>query len=212
MTAVAQAPGTATDVARRPRFWSRAPGWIFHVTCAVGGFLLLWSASYPLGGFLPFLASFWLLAGCVVAWLVRLVSYLAARTTPGPRPRFWPFLIAPVGAVVVIAIALTSAPFDLRWGLSEGAFDHRADQMAARAQVVGGGRSRPLVRNDRVGLYQVRDGWVDRSGNVYFTIEGSGFIDTVGLVRIEGEVPPPGYERDEFSPIGGGWYTFVQPF
>jgi hypothetical protein len=178
---------------------------------ALGGLLLLWSESYPGGGFFGLLFGFWLVAACVATWLLRLTTYLARRNEGSERGPWWPFLVEPVGAVVVIALLAAGAPFALRWGLSREAFDARADQMAARAEDAGDGRTHRYLDDDRVALYEVRDGWIDPQGNVFFAIAGSGFIDSTGFARIGGDVPQR-YASYEFEHLEGDWYTYVQPF
>ena len=193
----------------------RAPGWIFHLVATLGALALLWSASYPLGNFLPLLVGFGWTVGCAAVWLVRLITYVSGRRLAVPSGRSRGFLIAPIGGLVVIALMALGVPLAARWGLSRGAFDARADQLVAEAAESGAGRKRDVLDGDRVALYIVRNATVDASGGVYFVIEGSGFVDGGGFARLPDGPPPTGLEPGEpeqFEHLDGDWYTFVEPF
>lgn len=196
----------------RPGLWHRAPGWLFHAVAAVGAAGLLLSDSYPTGGFMPLLFGFWVLLGCAALWLARLVAYLAGRSRHRSGPA-WPFAVAPVAGVLVVAIAASGFPLQARWGLSEGAFDARADALVARVEA---GEAKPgsnLIRNDRVALYTVAFAHVDEDGNVFFSIEGSGFIDGGGFARFpDGPPEPSDLHESEYQHLGGDWYTYVEFF
>lgn len=200
----------------RPGLWRRAPGWVFHAAAAIGAVGLLWSESYPYGGAVTLIVSAWWILICAGIWLARLIAYLNGRLTRPARPSgpAWPFAIAPATGVLVVALAMTGLPLQTRWGLSEGAFDARADQLVARVEQ---GEARPgsnLIRDDRVALYTVQFAHVDGDGNVFFSIAGSGFIDSGGFARLP-DGPPKAkdeLDREEFEHLGGDWYLWLAPF
>jgi hypothetical protein len=192
---------------------------VFHATAAIGAIGLLWSGSYPYGGALSMIISAWLILISAAVWLARLITYVSGRSRRSPGSRrpsgpAWPFAIAPVAGVLVVAIGVTGLPLQARWGVSEGAFDARADALVARVER---GDARPgstLIRDDRVALYTVRWAHVDGDGNVFFSIAGSGFIDSGGFARLPDGPPAPKdeFDREEFEHLGGDWYLWLEPF
>ncbi len=210
MTALAPSvPLPAGPPAGRPALWHRAPGWVFHGVTAIGAAGLLWSASYPYGSMLLGIVFAWWILACAAVWLVRLIAYVAGRKQPSGRP--WPFLIAPVGGILVLAIGLTSLPLHARWTASRGAFDARADALVVQAERADADPGDILLRDDRVALYTVDFAHVDEHGNAFFSIAGSGFIDRGGFARFADE-PPADTTGDRFEHLGGDWYLWFDRF
>lgn len=195
----------------RAGMWNRAPGWILITATVLGGLGLVWSGTYPHGSVLALIVAAWWSLGCAVIWFARLVSFAATR--PQHRgERWWPFLVPPAIGIATIAIGVTGLPLQARWSLSEGAFDARADALVARVERGDADPGDNLIREDRVALYTVDFAHVDGEGNVFFSIAGSGFIDSGGFARLPDGPPDEPFGRDEYEHLGGDWYLWLEPF
>lgn len=194
-----------------PPMWRRAPGWAFTGLTAVGAFLLVWSASYPTGSAPLFLLGFAWLVPCALVWTVRLITYLVGLRNEHRSGPFWPFLVAPVGAVATLALCSSTLPLDVRWAVSRSAFDTEADQLQAESERRGVGEDHLLIEDEQIGLYAVSSAWVDEHGNAFFVVNGSGFIDGGGFARFPGDVPTPSGD-DDYEHLQGDWYVWFDAF
>lgn len=136
-----------------------------------------------------------------LVWLIRFLGAAWSKRLPFPATHWVRWLVIPVAMGLVFLWTRTDGPSGVRLALSRGAMDQAA------AEVMAGGST------DRawIGLYPVEH--VERIGNgMRFLISGSGFIDQVGMAySTDGE--PHGIDgTDEYRPIGGGWWTWVQLF
>ncbi len=145
------------------------------------------------------LLAWFLMAGI---WLIRFFFGAAwTKRLRLPILHWIRWMAIPLVLGAVFLLTETSVPSDVRLSLSRQAMDQAA------AEVMAGGST------DRswIGLYPAER--VERITNgMRFAIAGSGFIDQLGLAYSTDDYPAGTYGTDEYSPLGGGWWTWVERF
>ena len=197
-------------VRERPslRVWSRGffatpPGWWFHLLCVPPAFMTLWSASYP--GFQPneFFAdaALVLLAGW---WLLRLIAHIALRGTGRLR-----FGVAPMCAVVLVALVAVDAPLRARWHFGEGDFT----RVVASLQSGTGSDWQPVEVPQSIGRYRISPAYRVPGGLIFYEANGSLF-DDAGFGWFPAGPDPKAlnngsFENPQFTHLHGPWYTWT---
>jgi hypothetical protein len=175
------------------------PGILFYITTVVAILLALDANSRGAWSMAMLALGVWAVVALV--WLGRFVGVVWSKRLRLPATHWLRWLIVPVAMGLVILWTRTDGPSDVRLALSRGAMDHAA------ADVMAGGST------DRawIGLYPVEQ--VERVGNgMRFLIADSGFIDRVGMAYATDGEPDGTDGTDEYTPIGGGWWAWVQLF
>ncbi|MGC5021853.1 hypothetical protein [Micromonospora sp. DT47] len=178
--------------------------WAAHGVGVAGAGILLWAFSFP--GYAVFVAAGGLavLGVAALLWVVGAqLSYGSGRTWP------WWLPIAPVMAVVVLALLVTGVPLRARWALSRAAFETVVAEMPA---------STAATRFDRVdapatiGGYRIISAYLVPGGVVFYEAHGA-FFDDAGFAYLPGGPSPTlgngSFESPTFRPLGGGWYRWT---
>ena len=190
------------DAAGAPAFWGQPPGWPFHLVAAIPASVLIWSASLPGGLFLPVLAATVTLGVLALVWLVRAAGCVASRTLRSSAR--W-LAVAPLGAVLVVALATTDGPLEARWAVGRPAFERVAEQAPAAEDdqaIALPGFPR------RVGAYRISR--ASQHGRAFVFYEESGaFLDDAGFAYLpEGTDDVPIGELVSLHTLGDDWYAF----
>jgi hypothetical protein len=119
--------------ARIDRRLAEPPRWLFNgpVLSAMG--FVLWRCSFPNRGVPGWVILFLLLTGSI--WLSR-VNMASRRRKSADLVISKRFLIPCVAGFVMVGLAVTSVPDDIRWAFAQGGFEreraelHRADPAA----------------------------------------------------------------------------------
>lgn len=134
-------------------------------------------------------------------WLIRFVA-AGVKTRGRMSSRSWVcWLIVPallIGAEVLTAF---DVPFQARLALSRPAMDRVAVEIIA-----GGTTDRDWIGMWPVLLVEPID------GGVMFLIEGSGFLDKVGLAYSVSGPPADPWGDIEYTDVGGGWWQWWSEF
>jgi hypothetical protein len=177
----------------------RPPGILMIAATAV--VVVLWieaSSRYSLMGMTFSLPVVGLIG---LIWLIRFVA-AGVKTRGRLSTRSWArWLLVP--AVLVGAGVLTGfdVPFQARLALSRPAMDQAA------VEIMAGG----TTDRDWIGLWPVQ--LVEPiDGGVMFLIEGSGFMDRVGLAYSVSGTPADPYDDVEYTDLGGGWWQWWSEF
>jgi hypothetical protein len=141
----------------------------------------------------------WFLLAAI--WLIRFIGAAWTKRLRSPVLHWIRWMTIPFVLGAVFLLTQTTVPSDVRLSLSREAMDQAA------TEVMGGGST------DRswIGLYPAER--VERIANgMRFIIPGSGFIDQVGLAYSTDDFPAGTDGTDEYSPLGGGWWTWIERF
>lgn len=181
----------------------RPPGRRFHGLLVALTLALLWSVSVPGASWFVLFGAVAGLLVCAAVWLTWLITYA------GRRPRWsWSVAVAPVGALLVYALVVTSAPLHARWLFSRGAFD---DQAARVRTATPAGMRRLVPVPARLGLYRVTEAQLVPGGVLFYEATGN-LVGDAGFAHL-----PDGPARTlEFGPLyaptfehlGGPWYAW----
>lgn len=207
-TATVTATNERLGDARAGRPVGTPPRWWFHAVVGAATLALLHAASVPSWNLVLAVAAGSVLLAAAAVWAIRGATYALERREGRPPARARWFLVAPVGAVVVVGILAAEAPLQLRWELSRPAFERA---LAAVADDTTGGR-RDAGITGRLGLYHVTASVADGDA-VYFVERYGGFLDDVGFAHLPdgpaSATADPAFEGIEVRPIGGDWYTWT---
>ncbi|MGS2615417.1 hypothetical protein ACVCAH_12960 [Micromonospora sp. LZ34] len=178
--------------------------WAAHAVMAGGATVLLWAFSVPGFSVLVALAALPVLAVAALLWTVGAqLSHSAGRTLP------WWLLVAPVMAVVTLALQVTRAPLHLRWELSRGAFE---SVVADLPEPTAATRFDRVEVPARVGSYRITGAYLVPGGVVLYEENGA-FFDGAGFAYLPGGPSPSlhngSFESPSFSPLGDGWYRWA---
>lgn len=134
-------------------------------------------------------------------WLIRLVGALWSTRFRLPVMHWLRWLAIPAVFVLAVLYVGTGQPFNVRLSLSRDAMNQAA------AEVMAGGST----ERGWIGLYPVER--VERISNgMRFLIADGGFIDRFGLAYSTGGPPEGVAGTDEYEPLGGGWWRWVERF
>jgi len=187
------------DRSHGQRVFAAAVDWLFHILVMPPVILLLWSFSGPGVPMLSTAFALLLLAAFCIAWLVRLIVHSAKD-----RPRFGPFLVAPLIVVVAVVLIASGVPRQARWALSRGAFDAVATQLQANPEA---------TTPERIGLYSVGQPQRVPGGWIIYEASGNGFIDDAGFAYLPAgptsDLGNGAWEGPQFRPLGGPWYSWT---
>ncbi|MFI5484278.1 MULTISPECIES: hypothetical protein [Micromonospora] len=178
--------------------------WAAHAVMAGGAAVLLWAFSVPGFSVLVALAGLAVLGVAALLWTVGAqLSHSAGRTWP------WWLLVAPVLAVVTLALLVTRAPLHVRWELSRGAFE---SVVADLPEPTAATRRDPVEVPDRVGSYRIIRAYLVPGGVIFY--EGTGaFFDDAGFAYLPGGPTPSlhngSFESPSFQSLGDGWYRWT---
>lgn len=142
-----------------------APGWRFHLACAVGALSTAWAASSPAGLDLAGDPFAWAGIVCVVLWAARLAVAASRRAVTAA------FVAVPLMAGAVAGAVHLEIPQESRWLQAEGGFERalrnlptvKAWDQAVADQVTPG----------RIGSYWVSGASRDSAGAAQFHLEGT---------------------------------------
>lgn len=201
-------PPVGPPTARRPavdRIFAGPPGWPFHVVTALAALALLWAASVPFGSFLVGMAAALALLALAGLWVLRGIGYLVCRAQRRPttgRTGWW--LVAPIGALLVVALLATDVPLRARWAASRADFE----EVVAASEGTDGA----VDVDGRLGLYDISSAIRDGESVVFYETTG-GFIDMVGFAHLP-DGPQPlrarhAGESVQVRHLEGDWYTFA---
>ena len=182
--------------------WLAAPGWRFHLACAVGALSTAWAASSPAGLDLTGDPFAWAGILCVVLWAARLVGAAWRRSLTAA------FVALPLMAGAVAGAVYLEIPQESRWLQAEGGFEQalrnlptvKAWDQAVADQVTPG----------RIGSYRVSGATRDSAGAAQFRLEGS--FNGSGTAAFTYLVDGPTQQvRDanpgaSFEHLRGNWY------
>ena len=182
----------------------RPPGKVFNWLVAGSGLLVLWGASYPAAhaGYIVLAILIWMALAAI--WGLRAVYLsgcsLSRRFEPVTRPRR--FLYGPAIVIVAVALAFSTMPLHLRFGVSRPFLTE-----AAAAVSVGA-----IVSDQPVGLYQIEDVEI-RGGSSIFTEANGGFWSGGGFAHLPAGPGAPELEdwvqTVRLRSMGGNWYRWV---
>jgi hypothetical protein len=187
------------------RWESEPPGWCFHGFCALFASWLAWIWSRPAFELTDATVPLVLLAGCALIWTGRLAATMVRRERLG---RWW--LVAPVGAALVLALFSAHAPLRARFSLAEHDLGGVARAvLAAPDPVAAAAREGDL---GRVGTYRVRD-VLSADGVVYFQFDrGVGSLGRNGMAYIPKAtpLPPAATYMQTLRHLQGPWYVWTE--
>lgn len=185
------------------------PGWPFHAVMTLVAAWLLWALGVP--GFAVFtvMGLLVVLAAAATLWTGKATAFLVRRRRGTASGRAIRFLTAPVGAVVVAALAWGGVPFQARWAVSEGAFARVVEQVGAPATPM---EHRDIDAPRRIGAYRILA--VHRVGDAVIFHEPTGLLfDDTGFAYLPDgpfpELESVAFERPRFRHIEGPWYTWT---
>lgn len=194
--------------ARRSSLWASPPRFFFHTVLLSPVALLLYSLSYP-GYYVE--GALWLLAllafACV--WGARATTYVIARRSGRARRSPWWFLVAPVLAVIVVALAVFDVPLRVRFNDDRGEFQAIVDATPPAGSVDDW---RNVEVPDVVGSYRIVN--AARAGDAMIFYEATGaFFDDAGFAYLPHGPDPalerPGFEAPTFQHLVGDWYAWT---
>jgi hypothetical protein len=188
----------------------RPPGRVFHGLLLIPCFALLVAASVPGLDFFLFVGAGWVLVGFILVWMVRVVTVLVAHRQDRATGAWWRVAVAPAVGVVVLVLLTFNVPLDVRWAMSEDAFNEAVEDI---------NQDRPdrdpsdsIGAPTTIGSYNVRYARRVEDGGVLFFDADGGLIDEVGFAYLPNgpypELENGIFERPHFESLGGGWYTF----
>ncbi|MBB4855884.1 hypothetical protein HNP40_003293 [Mycobacteroides chelonae] len=181
---------------------ARPPGPVLLGAATVACGAALWGASYPGGDFFLLLLVGYAAVAIVIVWVLRTACHLALRRAGSGEARAsW----LRMGAVpVVIAMTLLAiggdVPMRLRFAQARSAFEGIVRSIQ---------EGRPAPTAIRLGTYRVTS-VSSRGPNVYFVINGGGFLTDEGFVYLPHGAPQKSEvgERTWVRHFSGNWYTF----
>ncbi len=156
-------------------------------------------------------AGIWILLALVADYAVRVGAVWLDRTrarrdAPTARSHAragWCWL--PGCVLVVVILAATQAPLQLRFRVSRPALDRMAGEFRAQGASVSG-----RTGSRQVGLYRVQRVFEHGDGNVAFRVRNSFSLgDRVQCAGFEHRAHPPavGEGYAFVRPLGGDWYA-----
>lgn len=179
--------------------FQRPPGRVFHAVLVLLGLVLLWAWSFP-GFHFVLIVLFWPTLLAAAVWVIRGLTYLRAieRGTGAGTSRW--FAVAPVGALLLLAIVVADLPLRARWATSRSAFDRAVDDTL------------PVGSERRIGSFTITT--IRRvEGGVLFYEKAGSFMDDAGFAYLPGGPTPDlasgSLENPRWNDLGGGWYAFT---
>lgn len=178
--------------------------WAAHVVGFGGAAVMLWAFSVPGVSVFVAMTGGAILAAAALLWTVAAqLSHSAGRTWP------WWLLIAPVMAVVTLALLIIRAPLHVRWELSRGAFEAVVADLPEATESTKFDR---VKVPERVGSYRIITAY-RVPGGVIFYEENGAFFDDAGFAYLPGgpsrSLHNGSFESPAFSPLGDGWYRWT---
>ncbi len=175
------------------------PGWIFLAVAAIAiAFGLDANSRDSFDTAMLTVPVWFILAG---TWTVRFLLMAWKTRLRRPVGQWIRWLVIPVALGTVFVLTSFEVPFDVRAALSRGAMNQAA------AEVMAGGST----NRGWIGLYPVEQ--VERIPNgMRFLISGSGFLDRTGFAFSTTGMPDTNDAADEYEPLDGGWFLWVQTF
>ncbi|MGL4306199.1 MAG: hypothetical protein ACRCSF_08585 [Mycobacteriaceae bacterium] len=180
------------------RFWDKPPGGLLLGLTVVVCLLVLWAASYPTINIWFILATYPALA-IGLAWFIKCLVFVV-RTKKWQHGKNY---LAPAAVLIACLLLVANAPLQLRWQLSQDAFNDAVSSIAA-------GKNLAEFDGVRLGAYEVQ-AVQTRGSNLYFVIADSGFIDIDGLAYFpdgRAEADQTDNRGDWFRHLEGNWYRF----
>lgn len=171
-TVAAEAPTVESHGVREWSVWRRPPGLIFHLAMAVGALLALFALSVPLASFAPSSFAVLILVPGAVIWTARAVTHLVARNHGRALGHTFWLAVAPIGAVLTLAIAAADLPLRARWALSRDAFEDAVAEVQRDPDD-------EFDWDRRIGLYDIGHTWKEGDA-ILFTEATGGFLLTSG--------------------------------
>jgi hypothetical protein len=201
--------GAAVQAARgaRPvqRWQVDPPRWVFHGACALFALWLAWIWSRPTFDLTDATVPLVLLAGCALIWTGRLAATLVRRERLG---RWW--LVAPVGAALVLTLFSVHAPLRARFALAQSDLGTIARAVLAAPDPVAAAAERGDP--GRVGTYRIL-GVQSADGVVYFQFAGGvGSTGRNGMAYIPAgtPIPPARTYVQTLRHLQGPWYVWSE--
>jgi hypothetical protein len=161
--------------------------------------LVLWATSFPGLDLVPAAIGGLGLAAAAGVWCVRLVAFVAARRTGHATGSLRPFLLAPLGALLLLVLLVEHVPLRVRWAASRDAFEATMRTLDGTAQGLPAD----------IGWYRVTR--VIRHGDaVLFSEDHVGILDDTGFAYLpDGPVDDLPLVRPRFVHLGDDWYSFT---
>ena len=177
--------------------WSRGASWVVIEVAAVIGWSLdaIVSFSELSPGIFAIFFLFFSGLAIAVSWILRLLSNRQGLGILG-------YLAAPAAGLIGFLLLVTGLDFDLRFALSEPAFQAQAARITSNPELLS-------RKGRRIGLL-----WVDRveerNGIPLFTT-GDFLLDDGGLAYIPSGLPPT-ISGLRFTHYRGPWWIFINRF
>jgi hypothetical protein len=175
------------------------PGWRSNLAVVVLVVFSCSAISVPDGYTDRFIVSalLWLVAGGV--WLVGLIASLTAQRGRVRKNHRIAWLVQPMLAALMVALAITQAPLWATYLLSKDAMNDQAGAVLA-------GKDPRTIK--RIGVYRVS--WAERDGDLFrFEIDGAG--GGAGFAYTRGGQPPCVNYDGCYKHWDGPWYTYTVP-
>lgn len=192
----------AADRTARPEGW--AATWFANrrgfAAVSLVLVILLGVTAWAISGPSLDIDSWWELLICwgIVGFLW--VAYLVIRSIEerGLRWIRWPDLLVGIAMVIVLMLAATEAPYEVRLSLAKPGMT--AD---ARAVIAKPSRAR---RTKQIGTWPAEDVQTFKGG-MRFIVPEQGWLDRVGFAYSPGGEPPQ-FGEDYYTDIGDGWWLW----
>ncbi len=184
---------------RSPGGQGPPPGPVLVAFIAAAAAMLVLSASAPWDGLLWFVFGFLLWATAGTVWLVRLGTSVVRGGPRSLRPHLLRWLVPPVIGIGGLVLAVSGAPFLIRFELSKPALDEAARQSVA-------GRLEPGAPVS-LGLFQ---GMVEANtdGSVGFYLGSTG-NDAISLEQLADGARPANDEFTVWQHMDGRWWLLT---
>jgi len=186
--------------ANSPAHWTWGPPGPFFSFCT-GVAIVMGLEANSRGAFVMSMLALAAWAVIALIWLIRFLGATWSTRLRLPATHWLRWLVIPVAMGLAFLWANTDGPSDLRFALSRDALNQAA------AEVMAGGST------DRgwIGLYPVDH--IERISNgMRFVISDAGFFDQVGLAYSTDGRPEGIDGMDEYEPLGGGWWRWIERF
>lgn len=181
------------------------PRWFFHGFCALFTLWLAWIWSRPAFELTDATVPLVLLAGCALIWTGRLAATMVRREHLG----CW-WLVAPVGAALVVALFSAHAPLRARFNLAQDDLGDVARAVLAAPDPVDAAAHQGDL--GRVGTYRIR-AVQSADSIVYFQFDrGVGSLGRNGMAYIPPNtpVPPADTYMQTLQHLQGPWYIWTE--
>jgi hypothetical protein len=181
------------------------PRWLFHGGCALFVVWLAWIWSRPTFALADATIPLVGLSGCALIWTGRLAASMVRRERLGG---WW--LVAPVGAAVVVALFNAHAPLQARFAFAKDDLGAVARSVLAAPDPVTAAAQQGDL--GRVGTYRVH-GVQSADGIVYFSFDrGVGSMGRNGMAYIPATVTdlPTDVYAQSLRHLQGPWYVWSE--